>query len=446
MEKITFCITTAKNELEYIKLLFKSFINGGIDINLHDIIVFVDSDNQNTVEWLQTQKSIIKNLKIIKNNTSVPVGCPINVGYMFNEAKTPIVSYLQSDMVVCKNYDKKILKHLTPNNIISATRIEPPLHSQTDTNVNYVRPIGFDPSDFNYDEFLKLSESLSTNKLTNYFFAPYTLYKKHWLDIGGQDSIYRRSRDDSDMLYRMCLNGVKFVQTWEPLVYHFSCVSSRGIDWYKSDYGKWRAEVQKTADVIEIRRFIRKFGRFRHPVTYEEIKDDYKYNISLNIYGIKDLNDVMFVYNNYCWFNKIYIDSHHKYTPQLNTMWEDQQTAANRLLDISPEDWNVYKKYFNVWNLNDIFVNEEIKNDDVIVYVNLTDNSNIPQGISGNIQLKNLQAIFSNLQQMIHENNDVGYFELTPDVKIKINKINNVIKDTIYIKNPSLEDIDFKIL
>jgi hypothetical protein len=65
MNKITFCINTSKNEKDYISLLLGSLYNG-IDIKLHDIIIFVDSDNQGTTELLQSQHDIFPNLKIIK--------------------------------------------------------------------------------------------------------------------------------------------------------------------------------------------------------------------------------------------------------------------------------------------------------------------------------------------------------------------------------------------
>ena len=124
---ITFCINTSKNEINHIKLLFKS-----LEINLsrkdYDIIVFVDSDNQNTTEWLINQKVVFKNLKIVKNPNSVPVGYQKNINLMFEMAKTDIVSYLQSDMVISKNYDLDIIKNLDENTVISSTRIEPPLH------------------------------------------------------------------------------------------------------------------------------------------------------------------------------------------------------------------------------------------------------------------------------------------------------------------------------
>ena len=65
MKKISFCINTAKNELNHIKLLFNS-LQKNLKNKNHEIIVFIDSDNQGTSEWLIEQKEILKN-KFKKN-------------------------------------------------------------------------------------------------------------------------------------------------------------------------------------------------------------------------------------------------------------------------------------------------------------------------------------------------------------------------------------------
>ena len=55
------------------------------------------------------------------------------------------------------------------------------------------------------------------------------------------------------------MNDLNPVITWKAVVYHFTCVSSRGKDWYKVD-GSDRAELQKRADTIEMNKFIRKIN------------------------------------------------------------------------------------------------------------------------------------------------------------------------------------------
>ena len=55
MQLISFCINTARNELNHIQLLFKS-LQQNLSTLDHEVIFFIDSDNQNTFDWLLTQK------------------------------------------------------------------------------------------------------------------------------------------------------------------------------------------------------------------------------------------------------------------------------------------------------------------------------------------------------------------------------------------------------
>jgi len=271
MEKITFCINTANNEKDYISLLLGSLYNG-IDINLHDILIFVDSDNQNTTELLKSQHDTFPNLKIVKNKSGIPWRYQTNINYMFDIAQTEIVSYLQSDMVVGLKYDRAILNHLDNNTILSATRIEPPLHCQHDNQITYVRNFGLTPNSFTYDLFLQYAESIKNpHKLINYFFAPFTLYRNLWASIGGHDVKFKYSREDSDILYRFCLKKYNIIQCFDALVYHFSCTSSRGVRWWEN---RQIQQTQFDRDAIELERFIQKWGSFKHPTSYNQVEND----------------------------------------------------------------------------------------------------------------------------------------------------------------------------
>jgi Glycosyltransferases, probably involved in cell wall biogenesis len=278
MKKITFCINTSRNERPYLELLLQSLLNG-IDINIHEIIVFVDSDNQNTTEMLIAQKEIFPNLVIAKNKSNTPWGYQMNINWMFQHAKHNIVSLLQSDMIIGLRYDEAILHHLTDNMILSSTRIEPPLHTQFSNDVTYVQNYGLTPVEFDYDSFLSYSEQIKNpNKLTNYFFAPFTLYRKLWNDIGGHDTAFKYSREDSDILYRFCLKKYNMVQCWDAIVYHFTCTSSRGIDWWKN---RQIQQTQLDRDAVELARFVQKWGTFKHPLSYSQVEVDILKNPSL---------------------------------------------------------------------------------------------------------------------------------------------------------------------
>jgi len=61
-------------------------------------------------------------------------------------AETPIVSILHSDMIVTQNYVGNMLKNLAPLSVVSATRVEPPLHPPGPEK--YVEDFGMEPETF----------------------------------------------------------------------------------------------------------------------------------------------------------------------------------------------------------------------------------------------------------------------------------------------------------
>jgi len=66
MKSITFCISSAKNEKEYTTLLLNS-LKKNTQIENHEILIFLDSDNQNSYECFFQFQSTMPNLKIHRN-------------------------------------------------------------------------------------------------------------------------------------------------------------------------------------------------------------------------------------------------------------------------------------------------------------------------------------------------------------------------------------------
>ena len=104
-EPISFCINTAVNELDNLKLLFKS-LKDNLRYNKHEIIVFIDSDNEGTYEWLLTQKSEFYDLKILKNPLPICYGYARNINEMFNN-KVP--EYFSLQIIPDTNHDLKMV-------------------------------------------------------------------------------------------------------------------------------------------------------------------------------------------------------------------------------------------------------------------------------------------------------------------------------------------------
>mgnify|MGYP003120550737 CR=1 FL=1 len=417
MKSISFCINTAVNELDYIKLLFKS-LNDNLSTLEHEIIVFIDSDNQGTLEWLIEQKSIFPNLKILKNHLPVCYGYARNINEMFKFASNDIVSYLQSDMVISKDYDVYILKNIKDNIILSSTRIEPPLHGAGQEK--HTMDFGLTPKDFKYETFLEYCKNNRKKHITQFFFAPFTLYKHVWNNIGGHDTQFRRSREDSDVLNRLVLNGTKIIQTWEALVYHFTCVSSRGQDWHNPNNTKAqdRAKIQNDADMVEMSRMHKKWGGFSHG-----FPNEYYYTINSEI-DIDSQNYNLFNMVS-SFFNVNYINSTSFYDTYTS---QDNHAFANNLLNINNENW---KKYSYLYN-NDNLTNK--------VKTTKSQGSIIVKFKLSTLTQTNFNDFIYNLQHIIHEY-DEGKYEYD-GFEIIINKKDNIIKDKINCINPTIKESD----
>lgn len=419
MKPISFCINTARNELNHIKLLLKS-LQQNLSTLEHEVLVFIDSDNQGTFEWLLTQKKVFPNLKILRNELPVCYGYARNINEMFEAATNDIVSYLQSDMVVCNNYDIEVLKALEPNTVICSTRIEPPLHGNSGEKITH--DFGLDPTTFKLDEFTNYAEAQKQDRITEYFFAPFTMYKSVWNSIGGHNTLFRRSREDSDVLMRLVLNDTQIKQTWSAIVYHFTCTSSRGSNWFnKQNYeAQQRVVLQQQADQIELSRFIRQWGRFAHTTT----KMPY-YKIAARISGTNiPLADFLQVESV---FDRVYVEDT-DLIPLVQEAYTRQHNIANKLLNITPEQWVEYGYMYNQISAGERIVEMHSSIDsDVVVSFNFNE-----------LTVQLFTEFIINLQDIINSTEDLGSFEYGP-FQIEIKAKQDRSAERIHITNPQVK-------
>jgi glycosyltransferase involved in cell wall biosynthesis len=228
-QRITFVIP-CRNNLKYLKQAVYSIeSNYG---NTHDIVILDDASTDGTWEWVQSYAFGMDYITTYRNGSHDRVGHTVLYDVGFKLAKTPIVSILHSDMIVTQNYVGNMLKHLTPLSVVSATRIEPPLHPPGPEK--YVEDFGMEPETFNESEFNKFvyeKEYTNENKITNGIFAPWMMYKEDFSSIGGHDKLFAPMElEDSDIFNRFHLNGYKLIQSRDAFVYHMTCRGSRFKD------------------------------------------------------------------------------------------------------------------------------------------------------------------------------------------------------------------------
>ena len=422
MEKITFCIASAKNEKDYTSLLLES-LKKNTQIENHEILIFIDSDNQNTYEHLIRLKSSFPNLKIHRNETGFPIGSQRNVSIMFHHASNPIVCYLQSDMVAGKNLDKHIVDNINPNTILSCARIEPPLHPGSPEKI--VMDFGITPSEFKFEEFDKFVDELQKENRPNMdgHFAPFAAHKDTWFNhLGGFDTQFRCSREDSDMILRMKMCGLDTIQSWNACVYHFTCVSSRGNDWFhQTESADKKNMLQSKADHEELRRFIRKWGFFGH-----EYKPKFNTSLFIDIDTGVDINVLKSIEP---YFGKIYINDQDVVNELYNQVKFDTYYYANKRWNYTTQHWNEIIEGFNPVEFGKRIIYtsdfETISSNDVVISTTMYD-------LLKNINSQEVQGFIMNnnevFEQLVEQEDYQGRYNLY-NFDVIINKLEDINKN-----------------
>ena len=281
MEKITFVIPS-RNNLEFLQLAYKSIRN--LDTK-HEILVLNDASTDGTHEWIENQND--DDLIVYHNPGPERIGIVGMFDKGIEMARTDIIMAYHADMVAGPNLDEHILKHLKKGTVVSATRVEPPLHP--DGPEKMLVDFGIEVEDFDMDKFNEwvLNEyKPKHNKLiTEGIFAPWCMYKEDFLAIGGHDELFApQSKEDSDIFNRFVLNGYKVLQTWEGLVYHFTSRGSRFNKHSGGAAGKNSNEWLYTT-TKNMKNFIRKWGSsVKHNPMMKPIIDP-KYDIGFEVTG-----------------------------------------------------------------------------------------------------------------------------------------------------------------
>ena len=258
MKLISFVIPS-RNNLSYLEWSYNS-----IRKNLgytHEILLADDFSTDGTWEYLQEVKDKDINVQIFRNEGPERKGIVYWYDFLCEKATNDIVMFFHADMYACPNLDTEVLRHLEPGVVVSATRIEPPLHPKGPEKI--VKDFGIEPEEFNEDNFLyyvRNVQNMYKNKVTEGIFAPWAIYKEDYEKVGGHDDLFApQSKEDSDIFNRMHLLDYKFVQTWKGLVYHMTSRGSRFNPMAGGAPGKDSPEWIHTT-TKNMRNFIRKWG------------------------------------------------------------------------------------------------------------------------------------------------------------------------------------------
>ena len=405
-DKVISFIQPSRNNLKYLKWSYNS-----IRKNLgyrHEICWADDFSDDGTWEWMNEIVKKDPNIKIHRNEGPTRLGHTILYDTLVDMATSDIVMIYHADMYACPNLDVEILKHLEPGKVVSATRIEPPLHPDGPEKI--LEDFGIEPEEFRERELLRFVDGLDTGDLgqetSQGIFAPWAIYKEDFTSIGGHDSLYApQSKEDSDIFNRFVLAGYDLVQTWKGFVYHMTCRGSRFADGAKRnpdgqvfmknrETDEWLKQNQRST-----RNFIRKWGHF--------VKHD-----SMMMPIIPPKYDIGFVVEN-CdlhaltalepWCSDIYGDWVGHKGLYVNKYIEEEQPNT---------DFSLSKKIHTQ--------HSEPKND-VVAYIDCS-----------KLNQKNY-PIIGQLSEILQDSGEIGEFDL--DIfNIKVNSLQTYEKDLIICK------------
>ncbi len=299
MDKITFCIPS-KNNLRYLKTCIPSIRKNAFRPD-HDIIVFVDSDNDGTVEWLRENKDKYEITYFVNPKLGKELyGIGKAYDYCIDKSTTAAFMIFHADMILGKNADLQAWNQLQKRTVVCSTRIEPPLHPNAGEKI--LMDFGVWPEEFKEEAFDKfVARENNSSQVTEGIFAPWMMFKEDFLTLGGHDPILKSAREDSDIFNRMLLAGFSFIQPWSSLVYHFT---GRGGQFQHGSVGEKKDEEWQQLMHNSTREFIRKWGsNVRHTSLMKPIVLP-KYNIGYAIKGCNlHLLDLLEP-----WCDRIYID------------------------------------------------------------------------------------------------------------------------------------------
>jgi glycosyltransferase involved in cell wall biosynthesis len=254
---VSFIIPT-RNNLPYLKLAYGSIRKYSSET---EIIILDDNSTDGTYEWVNNESGKNDTHAIYYRNNGRQVGHTVLYDKGVELCSNEVFTIFHADMVCGPNYVENLLKHLKPQGVVAATRIEPPLHPPGKEKI--VKDLGIYAEDFrciDFHAFVRSMQQDATNKdiVTRGIFAPWMMYKADFLAIGGHDKYFAPfPYEDSDIFQRFILKGYGITQSRDAFVYHFTCRGHR-----------WTEKVQKDDHFYKLccgkntLHFVRKWGNW----------------------------------------------------------------------------------------------------------------------------------------------------------------------------------------
>jgi GT2 family glycosyltransferase len=281
--QMTFAIAS-KNNFRYVKHAVK-YIRENCYRKDHIIHIGIDGEDIELEEWVKEQIQLGDTNIMVSNGVSGIAAIYNNIA---KRLSTDFIVIYHADMIAGKDMDLYLYRQWNQGTIVSATRIEPPLHPADPAKI--VDNFGLWPEEDVEDGFKKeqfnqfVENNLDNDKITKGVFAPWLIHKEDYWVVGGHDETLNSHSEDRDLFNRFLLNGFDFVQPWNALVYHLTCRGGQFEHAISTENLQTKSESWNALAAENTKKFIRKWGtqplynQYQYPIVMP------KYNIGLVIY------------------------------------------------------------------------------------------------------------------------------------------------------------------
>jgi hypothetical protein len=277
--QITFAIAS-KNNFRYVKHAIK-YIRENCYRQDHIIHIGIDGEDVELETYYKDDNSIIV--------TKGVSGIAAIYNDIAKKATTDFILVYHADMIAGKNVDLNLYNHWKRGLVVSATRIEPPLHPGDPAKI--VEDFGMWPEEdvedgFKKEEFNQFVENnLNNDKITKGVFAPWLIHKDDYWAVGGHDESLNSHSEDRDLFNRFLLNGFDFIQPWNAMVYHLTCRGGQFEHATKTEELTKRSNNWNKLARNNTREFLRKWGTSPKYDEYQYPIVSPKYNIGFVIHN-----------------------------------------------------------------------------------------------------------------------------------------------------------------
>lgn len=219
-------IVGLRNNLVYTKAFYESVRTFYQSVE----IVFVSyGSTDGTHDWLQTLDD--KYVRFFISNESKTLSDTYNKGVELATSK--LVCYMHNDMILGEGFVEQLLLSWEKRGVLFYTVIEPPIFVEDEQGWKIIRDFGDDLKSFNQSGFnafvqQRISDPSFKSYSTSEPFFFLCIERKVLLEMGGLDPLYNPMFcEDTDLLLRLRLLGMRMIQVPKAMAYHFVSKTSR---------------------------------------------------------------------------------------------------------------------------------------------------------------------------------------------------------------------------